>query len=96
MTTDLKEELRDRIRVIVDQMLSGYDLESCTIEVRDDSDGNESIFVDLRYRLSPHPYVSTISMRLQSAVSAMLIENGEFRFPYIRHHFAKGQTVKAA
>ena len=94
--TDLKPELRDRIKAIVDGVLHQYDIEALDIKVAEDASGEEAIFVDLRYLLSPREFDPKLMSKVRSSVRSMLVDNDELRFPYIRHHFQDGQKVKAA
>ena len=93
---DLKPELRDRIKTIVDGVLHQYDIEAFDIKVAEDASGDEAIFVDLRYRLSAREFDPGLMGKVRSAVRSMLVDNDELRFPYIRHRLQEGQKVKAA
>jgi hypothetical protein len=93
---DIRPDLKSGIKTIIDGMLSQYDLETCGIEVAEDASGDDAIFVDLCYRLSPKEFDPTLISDVRSAVREMLIANGEYRFPFIRHHLPDGQKVKAA
>lgn len=92
----LKQELRDQIKTIIDGMLKQYDIETVDIAVADDWSGDESIFIDLRYQLSPDAFDPADMGKVRSAVRSMLEENEDLRFPYIRHHLPDGQKVKGA
>ena len=88
--TDLGPTLRDRIKSVIDGALSDYDIETCDIEVAEDWSGDESIFVNITYRLNSLEVDPAQMTEVQSTIWSMLIENGENRFPYFRHHFAEG------
>jgi hypothetical protein len=94
--TALEQATRTKIEAIIDGMLQQYDLETCGIEVARDSSGDEAIFIDICYRLNAIEFDASAINAVRSAVRSMLIENGEERFPYIRHHLPSGQKVKAA
>lgn len=92
----LASDLRDRIKSIIDEKLRDYDLETFTIEVAEDSAGDDAIFVELGYRLNTREFDPSLIRAVRSAVRSMLLEHGETRFPYIRHRLQEGQKVKAA
>lgn len=89
------KKLISRINSIIEGMLGDYDIESTHIEVAEDASGDEAIFIDLNYRLSAREFDPAVINAVLSAVSTMLIENGEHRFPDIRHHLPRGQKVKS-
>ena len=92
----LAPDLRDRIKSIIDEKLQDYDVETFEVEVAEDWSGDDSIFVELGYRLTPHEFDPSVIIAVRSAVRSMLLEHGETRFPYIRHRLQDGQKVKAA
>jgi hypothetical protein len=93
---NLSAKIKRQIASIIDDMLKHYDLETCGVEVAEDASGDEAIFVDLCYKLSPREFDPVIISDVRSAVREMLLANNEIRFPYIRHHLQSGQKVKAA
>jgi hypothetical protein len=93
---DLKPELRNQIKVIIDGELHQYDIETVDIKIAEDASGDEAIFVDVRYLLSQRAFDPKQMNKVRSAVRSMLVDNNELRFPYIRHHLQDGQKVRAA
>ena len=96
MKRDLSDDLKAKVRAIIDDMLGQYDIEQCRFEVRDDATGDEAIFIDLTYRLNAKEFDGSVINQLRSAVRSVLIDSGDDRFPYIRHRLPEGQKVKAA
>jgi hypothetical protein len=93
---DLKPELRNQIKTIIDGELHQYDIETLDIKIAEDASGDEAIFVDVRYLLSQREFDPKQMNKVRSAVRSMLVDNNELRFPYIRHHLQDGQKVRAA
>ena len=93
---DLKPELKNQIKAIIDGVLHQYDIETLDIKIAEDASGDEAIFVDVRYLLSQREFDPKQMSKVRSAVRSMLVDNNELRFPYIRHHLQDGQKVKAA
>ena len=96
MTRRLAPKLERKIVGMISDMLQGHDFEIRSIKVDEDWSGDEAIFVELWYRLSTSEFDPELMTRVRSAVRAMLVDNDEDRFPFIRHHLPDGQKVKAA
>jgi hypothetical protein len=92
----LTKKQEGKIKAVIERMLKHLDIESCAIKVAEDATGDESIFIDLQYRPMAQAFDPAIMASLQSAVSAVLLADKDERFPHIRHHFSRGQKVKAA
>ena len=93
---NLSKKLTSEIKSIIDRMLDQYEIEKYAIRVENDASGDEAIFVELWYRLDAREFDPSVIGAVQTAVSRMLQEHDEVRFPYIRHHLPEGQKVKEA
>ena len=90
---DIRPEIKQAIQASIDRFLTGYKLESFSIEPRENFDGDDAIFVDIYYDFNNCAYDPSISGNLRSDIGKRLYELGEFRFAYIGHHFKPGQQV---
>ena len=93
---ELPLKIKNKILNLVQEILNVYPIETMGFEITDDHSGDEAIFIDIYYRLNPSEFDPAVITRLLSTVRAMLIGEGETRFPYIRHHLENDQKVKAA
>lgn len=93
LATKIRPEVEAAIREEVERALPGLVAE-CSILPRQDHDGDEAIYVDVRQRLSPTPYDSEITLELTYQVNNRLFALDERRFAYIRHHFDELQKIK--
>jgi hypothetical protein len=91
--TPIKPKVKAAIERILRANLSRYGFVGATIEPREDHDGDPAIFVDAQYQLSDEPVDSRVTLATLSMLRDRLINLGEDRFPYLRHHFAEGQQV---
>jgi hypothetical protein len=94
-TAEIGTDVLDAIKSAVRNKLAGMPVEECGITSDEDSTGDNAIFVDICYlRPTGSPIDPQIETELLAEVRDRLLNLGERRFPYIRHHLADGQTVK--
>ena len=96
MARRLAPTLELKIKTLINSMLQGYDFEIQSIKIGEDWSGDEAIFVELSYKLNQQEFDPKLIGDVLSGVRSMLVDNDEDRFPYINHHFAEGQKLKAA
>lgn len=63
------------------------------IRAREDHDGDPAVFIDVYHPLTSEPFDPALVYGLTSPVRTRLQELGEYRRPYIRHHFHEDQRV---
>lgn len=93
ITTAIRPVIETEIRKTIAELIADEDLESVTIEPREDAAGEEAIFIDIRYRSSKQDHVAGGLAALLKSLSARLIAKGEIRFPYINNHYYSAQKV---
>ena len=94
-TNDLRPEVKAAILATIESLLDGYALDSCSIKVEPDDFGGEGIFIHLDYNKSVQTFDSELGMELLSRLIVQLVDMGEHRFPFIRHHFQPDQKKRA-
>ena len=91
---DLRPEVNGAIMATIESFLATYPLDSHAIEVEPDDFGGEGIFIHLNYNKSVQTFDANVSMEMTSRVRSLLIELGDYRFPFIRHHFHPRQQSR--
>ncbi len=86
-------ELVREIERILEERLGRFGLEKVEVRGGEDHYGEPAIFVEVWYRLSEEPIDVDAQARAELAVIDRLVEVGEDRFPYFRHHYAEGQEI---
>jgi hypothetical protein len=94
LMTAIRPDVRVAINNIIDDLLRDYKLDTCGIAADEDSSGDDAIFVDLCYALNEREIDPAITTLVRTAIRESLLNLGEVRFPYIRHHLQNGQKVK--
>jgi hypothetical protein len=92
---DIHPKVVETIKTTITTMLRDYHVTGVDVEVRENSAGEDSIFIDVHYRLNDKPFDPKLSSRVRREVSDRVYKLGDKRFPYIFHHLAEGQGVKA-
>ena len=92
---DLRPEVKAAIMATIESFLEGYPLDSHTIEVEPDDFGGEGIFIHLYYNKSVQAFGASIAASMRSALISQLVGMGEFRFPFVRHHFQPSNSSPA-
>jgi hypothetical protein len=85
----------ETIKTTIMTMLSDYDITRIDVEAREDSTGDDAIFVDVYRRPSDKPFDAQRSLELRTEVWDRVYRLGDKRFPYIFYHHVRGQDAKA-
>jgi hypothetical protein len=92
----LSPELEAEIRTVILSLVDVAEVDRIAIEVREDSTGDEAIYVDVWHRLSPADFDPRLMSRTHHAVLEALRTKDTSRYAYVRHHLQDGQKVKRA
>ena len=87
-------EIVQTIKTTIHTMLRDHDLTGIDVEAREDFAGDDSIFIDVHYRLNDVPFDPRTSSDVLLEISDKVYGLGDKRFPYIIHHLVDGQRVK--
>lgn len=93
-TRPIDQALKAAIEAVLRPKLAPYGLESVRIAPGFDHDGDPAVFVDAEYTLTKTPVDAQILLAVIGEVRDALSARGDFRYPYIRHHFADDQPVR--
>lgn len=93
-TRPVSPALAAAVEAVLRPKLAPYGLTSLQITPGFDHDGDPAIFVDAEYTLTKIPVDANILLTLIGEVRDVLAAQGEYRYPYIKHHFADDQPVR--
>jgi hypothetical protein len=79
----------ETIKSTIMTMLSDYEITRIDVEAREDSTGDDAIFVDVYQRRSDKPFDAGKSLEMRAEVSSRVRRLGDTRFPYIFYHYAQ-------
>lgn len=88
-----RDEVVNAIHEIVEAEIGRYSLERINIEVANDHDGEQALWIATHHRPSNEPVQMAALARVASRIRQRLLELGEERFPYVRYQFADDQRV---
>ena len=91
---DVSDEAVAIINEVLKRRLARFGFTRAQIRPGEDHDGDPVIFVDARYKRTDDPIDSRETAGARSEIRRKLFAIGEYRFPHIRHHFAKGQPLR--
>lgn len=91
--TGVSNEVATAIRSILKNRLGSFGFTRATINAGENHAGEPALFIDAHYKLSETPVDSAVTAETRSELRQELLSLGEDRFPYLRHHFAKGQRI---
>ena len=94
MIDPITPEAEATIRAAVTEVMADFAVLDCQIEAKFDYDDDEAIFVEVYHDKVDQPYDPALEIRLLSLVCDRLHALGEYRFPYVDHHFPEGQKIK--
>ena len=92
------EQVGDEAVAIINEVLKRrvgrYGLIRAEILPGEDHDGDPVIFVETRHKRTDVPVDARETAGAISEIRRELIGIGEYRFPHVRYHFAKGQPIR--
>lgn len=88
ITEAIQPKVVEAIKSTITTMLSGYEITRIDVEAREDSTGDDAIFVDVYQRRSEKPFDARKSLEMRAEVSGRVRRLGDKRFPYIFYHYA--------
>ena len=88
----LPEEVWESIRQVLTERL-GYQLESLQARPEEDYSGEVVIAIDAYHPLLDREVDPRVTYKLPGILREALLEQGESRYPLIRHHFQQDQEV---
>jgi hypothetical protein len=91
---DVSDEAVAIINDVLKRRLGRFGFTRAEIRPGEDHDGDPVIFVEARHKLTDVPVDSRETAGALSEIRRKLIAIGEYRFPHVRHHFAKGQPIR--
>jgi hypothetical protein len=89
----MTEIIDQTVNRVLSERVGEYGFTHATVYVGYDHDGDEALFIDAYYDHTEREIDPTAFYGLTSVVRAALDRIGEYRFPYIRHHFDAHQRV---
>lgn len=92
-STDVSGEVATAIKAILKNRLGPFGFTRARISAGENHAGEPALFIDAHYKLSETPVDSAVTADTRSELRQELLAFGEDRFPYLRHHFAKGQRI---
>jgi hypothetical protein len=92
--TDVSDEAVAIINEVLKRRLARFGFTRAEIRPGEDHDGDPVIFAEVRYKRTDDPIDSRETAAAQSEIWRRLMTIGEYRFPHVRHHFAKGQPIR--
>ena len=93
-TRPLDQTRKAAIEAVMRPKLVPYGLTSVQIAPGFDHDGDPAVFIDVEYTLTNTPVDAEVLLALIGEVRDILAAQGDYRYPYIRHHFADDQPVR--
>lgn len=92
-TGAIPADVIEAIRSFMKAELRPLDVADVDVKTAPDHDGDPSLFIEVRYRDNGRPIDPKQLAMLLTNLRNQLYHKGEFRFPYIRHHFSETQKV---
>ena len=86
---DIHPKVVETIRSTIMDMLSDYEITRIDVEAREDSTGDDAIFVDVYRRPTEKPFDAEQSLNMRMEVSDRVYKLGDRRFPYISYHHVR-------
>jgi hypothetical protein len=93
-TAKLGQKTRALIEKAVADHLDGHDVKITRLFTELEDDGNECIWLGLRYALSARPVDPAVSVDMLWAVNNALSKSGDSRMVYIEREFHDQQPIK--
>jgi hypothetical protein len=93
LAMDVSSQARDTIDATVREFVSKFALRDIEIRAAEDHYGEPALFIDVRHDLSQTPIEPEVLTSLVISLQRKLLDIGEDRFPFVRHHFDDDQKV---
>ena len=90
----IQPDVAQLIERTVRERMAPYALKTVSVRPGEDHDGDAAIFIEAEYDLSTTPIDPAVMAALTSILCDRLWEQGDTRFPHIRHKFDDLQEVK--
>jgi hypothetical protein len=92
MNTEVATE--HAIQDLLKRRLSRFGFDRAEIDVRKDHSGDPALFIDAYYEPRGEPVETDEILRLLTEIRDLLVQMGEQRFPYLRHHLRENQQLR--
>jgi hypothetical protein len=92
--TEVSDEAAAIINEVLKRRTGPYGFSRAEIRPGEDHDGDPVIFVETRHKRTDVPVDARETAGAISEIRRKLVQLGEYRFPHVRYHFAKGQPIR--
>ena len=96
MHRPLPAKIKTAIRKLIEERSAPLAVERFEIRIGNNSDGEETIFVDAWHPLNPTPIDVRMLIEIQSSVIRLVLASGDDRLPHVWQHFAEDQEIATA
>lgn len=89
----IDEKVTGAVEAVLKARMGRFGFTRARVRAGEDNGGDPALFIDVEYAYSEKPVDVRATVGLTTEMRDALEDAGEYRFPYIRHHFDERQQT---